>query len=142
MYRVFRASTLYYEKNMRGVRGRYDLIKPYVLLTDTSLFNASKNSNSYEYIELIAIIKKMKELLDTGKDEYHHFDMLLKEFEILGFKIDSLNHYRNKKIDEERTKEQISLLLQFLSFRYPFDEYDNKTGVHNIIQNKFIFIQP
>lgn len=140
MYRVFRASTLYYEHHMRGAKGRYELVKPFMLLTDTADFRRAKRTRSEEYLNLCDIIVRMKELYQTGEEKYHHFQMLLQEFQILGF---DLHDTLPKKItDEDRLKAQIDLLLQFLSFRYNFDAFDNKTGTHDPISNTFIFVQP
>jgi len=125
---------------MFGCKGRYDLIKPFMLLTGTKKLNKAKENITLEYLNLCDIVIKMKELYLTGSDLYHHFGMLLNELQILGFKVDDMV-YSGRTADDV-IKEQIDLLLQFLSFRYPFDEYDNKIGVHDIKTNKFIFIQP
>lgn len=140
MYRVFRASALYYEYHMRGAKGRYEWVKPFMLLTDTAAFIKAKKTRSENYLNLCDILGRMKELYHTGEEKYHHFQMLLQEFQILGFDLHDI--LPEETTDEERLKAQIDLLLQFLSFRYCFDAFDNKTGTHDTIKNTFIFIQP
>lgn len=66
--------------------------------------------------------------------------MLLKELQIPGFDVEGIKPSNNT--DKARLKDEIDLLLQFLAFGYPFDEYDNKTGVHDAKTGRFIFIQP
>lgn len=140
MYRVVRASILYYENHMRGSKGRYELIKPFMLLVDSKEFLEAKRQRTEDYLNLCDIISEMRALFFTGESKYHHFDMLLNELDILGFDIKTV---RAQNVTSRAVlKEQIDLLLQFLAFRYPFDEYDNKTGVHDSSTNEFIFVQP
>ena len=140
MYRVVRASVLYYEEYMRQSKARYNLIKPFMLLVSSQKFKEEKKALTKAYLNLCDIVSKMRSLYNTGKSQYHHFDMLLKELQVLGFNVDEMEaaHITNA----EKLDEQISLLLQFLAFRYPFDEYDNKIGVHDLKTNTFIFVQP
>jgi hypothetical protein len=140
MYRVVRASILYYEKYMRGTNSRYNLIKPFMLLTSVSEFNIAKENKTDDYLNLCDIIYKMNDLALRDEDKYHHIKMLLSELHILGFNVCSTESAYVSS--DELIREQIDLLLQFFAFRYPFDEFDNKTGVHDINSNKFIFIQP
>ena len=53
MYRVVRASTLYYEDNMKDSKSRYELILPFMLLTDTHLFNNAKETVLHNIISEI-----------------------------------------------------------------------------------------
>ena len=140
MYRVLRASILYYENHMRGCKGRYDIIKPLILLVDSSKFKEAKEKATSEYLNLCGIILRMKELYLTGEDKYHHFGMLLNELQVLGFDVE--NMLQAESINENALKEQVDLILQFLAFRYPFDDYDNRIGVHDKKINEFIFYQP
>jgi hypothetical protein len=140
MYRIVRASILYYEDYMKGSGLRYELIKPFMLLTSRERFLKAKENSTTDYFILCDIVSNMRSLYNTGKPLYHHFDMLLKELQILGFEVDSLKSANIT--DKNRLKDQVDLLLQFLAFRYPFDIYDNKTGVHDTETNKFIFVQP
>lgn len=140
MYRVIRASILYFENFMKSSKARYSLIEPFMLLTDSKKFKGSKERMMSDYLNLCDIISRMRVLYSTGGTQYHHFDMLLKELQVLGFDVNNME--AANITDEDKLKEQIDLLLQFLAFRYPFDEYDNKTGVHDMKTNEFIFIQP
>jgi len=140
MYRIVRASVLYFEKYMKESKGRYELIKPFMLLTDSTLFRKEKETQSDEYLNMCDIIMKMRELYSENNEKYHHFDMLTKELQILGFNISDVASANITT--PERLEEQINLLQQFLSFRYNFDEFDNKTGSHDTKTNKFIFVQP
>ncbi|MCG8499826.1 MAG: hypothetical protein MJB12_05390 [Firmicutes bacterium] len=140
MYRVVRASTLYYENFMRGTKSRYNLVKPFLLLVDTTVFEKAKAKMTEDYLNLCDIVTKMKALYVTGESQYHHFGMLLKEFQILGFDVNAMK--ASNATPTDRLKDQIDLLLQFLSYRYPFDEYDNKIGVHDLETDQFIFVQP
>lgn len=140
MYRVVRASILYYYNNMKGAGSRYELIKPYILLINTKQFREAQLKETREYKNLCDIIAKMKHLYDTREAIYHHFGMLLQELEILGFSIKNIKEYGTTPPDV--LKDQIDLLLQFLAYRYPFDEYDNKTGTHYYKTNEWIFEQP
>ncbi len=140
MYRVVRASTLYYNEYMKDSKSRYGLITPFLLLVDSRKYDLAKRNMSPEYLNLCDIVSKMKELYMTGESKYHHFNMLLDELQILGFDLQGVKaaHVTQKEL----LKDQIDLLLQFLSFRYPFEEFDNRIGVHDIKTNEFIFIQP
>ena len=140
MYRVVRASILYYDNNMRNTGVRHGLIKPFLLLTDTKKFNEAKKEKTKGYQNLCDIIMQMRELYATEKAIYHHFGMLLEELDILGFSIDNIKE--EGMTSAETLKDQVDLLLQFLAYRYPFDEYDNKTGTHYYKTNKWIFEQP
>jgi hypothetical protein len=84
----------------------------------------------------------MREYFDTGEAKYHHFDMLIKELKVIGFDIDDTDTSAVNVTPPEKLNGQIDLLLQFLSFRYCFDEFDDRTGVHDAKTNEFIFIQP
>jgi len=140
MYRVVRASTLYYENYMRESKARYELIKPFMLLVDSAEFYTAKKGNTMDYLNLCDIIDKMRELHSGGKPLYHHFGMLLEELQILGFDVKSMRI--SGTTVESKLNDQIDLLLQFLAFRYPFDEFDNKTGVHDLNTDEYIFVQP
>lgn len=140
LYRVVRASILYFEDNMKESRARYDLIKPFMLLVDSSKFKEAKEKKTEDYRNICDILKKMNDLYVTGEAKYHHFNMLLSELKVLGFDINYTEVF-NTTCDD-RLNAQISLLQQFLAFRYPFDQYDNKTGVHDAVTGNFIFIQP
>jgi hypothetical protein len=140
MYRVIRAGILYFENSMRGCKGRYDLIKPLMLLVDTSKFKEAKNNNLDIYKNLCDIIGKIRDLYLTGEDRYHHFGMLLEELFILGFDVKDMK--RENTTSESVLKDEVDLLIQFLSFKYSSDEFDNKTGVHDAKTNEYIFIQP
>lgn len=140
MYRVVRASTLYYENYMRQSKARYELIKPFMLLVDSARFRDSQKSCSMDYLNLCDIIYRMRELYSSGEPLYHHFGMLMEELQILGFNINSMKI--SGTTDEGKLKDQIDLLLQFLAFRYPFDEFDNKVGIHDIDTDRYVFIQP
>ena len=140
MYRVVRASILYYDNNMKNAGIRYELIRPFLLLTNTKKFREDKKKGTKEYKNLCDIIVQMRELYASGDAIYHHFGMLLQELEILGFHI---KHIKEKgATPKDILKDQIDLLLQFLAYRYPFDEYDNKTGTHYYKTNEWIFEQP
>lgn len=140
MYRVLKASTLYFDKYMRDSNGRHKLNEPFMLLTSTDKFRQAKKQRSKEYLNLCDIIAKMRECFNTGEAKYHHFDMLIKELQIIGFDIDDSYTSTAGVTHPEKLKEQINLLLQYLSFRYCFDEFDDKTGVHDAKTNEFIFI--
>lgn len=140
MYRVVRASILAYENLMNYGSARYNIILPYMLLTSLDKYNQAKQAISPEYLNLCDIISEMRSLYETENSQYHHFDMLLKELQILGFDIDRMN--AANVTGSDKLADQISLLLQFLAFRYDFDRFDNKTGTHDIKNNKFLFIQP
>lgn len=140
MYRIVRASILSYENYMKGTEARYGLIRPYLLLISRERFFGEKSAGTIDYLNLCDIISKMKQLYLTGEAKYHHFNMLLQELSVLGFDIDDIK--ASGVTDELKMKDQIDMLLQFLSFRYNFDAYDNQTGVHNIKTGEFIFVQP
>ncbi len=140
MYRVVMASTLYYENFMRQSKTRYGLIRPFMLLVDSARFRDSQKSVSADYLNLCDIIGRMRELYQSGESIYHHFGMLLEELQILGFAVRDMS--ATGTTEAGRLKDQIDLLLQFLAFRYPFDEFDNKVGVHDINTGKYIFVQP
>lgn len=140
MYRVVRASILYYENHMRGSGCRYELIQPFLLLVSTNHFKSAKMEKTNDYLNLCDIIGKMKILYLTGESQYHHFDMLLKELDVLGFDVNDMN--AAGVTHDDKLKDQIDLLLQFLAFRYPFDEYDNRTGIHDSKVSEFVFVQP
>lgn len=139
MYRVVRASILYYEKNMQGAKSRYGLILPFMLLTRLERFKTSKKNSTPAYRNLCDIVHYMRKLYNSNEDKYHHFDMLLNELEVLGFDFSNTAQYNTP---QDKLDSQISLLLQFLSYRYAFDAYDNKTGCHDLNTNQYIFIQP
>ena len=111
-----------------------------MLLVDTSKFKKAKKNMSLEYLDLCNVIVEIRKLFLKGEDKYHHFGMLLEELSVLGFDIDKMENI--KVANEYILKDQVDLLLQFLSFRYPSEEFDNKIGVHNIKTNEFIFEQP
>lgn len=46
------------------------------------------------------------------------------------------------KMYEEILEAQMSLVLEFLSYKYPFHKYYSKTGVHDRQTGEFIFVQP
>ena len=140
MYRVVRAGILYFENNMRESKGRYNIIGPLMLLVDTSKFKQEKIIKSELYLNLCDIIAEIRKLFLTGEDKYHHFGMLLEELIVLGFDVRDMKN--EKTSNENILKDQVDLLLQFLSFRYASDEFDNKIGVHDIKTNEFIFMQP
>lgn len=140
MYRVVRASTLYYENFMRQSKARYELIKPFMLLVDSASFRDSQKSGSMDYLNLCDIICRMRELYSSGEPLYHHFGMLLEELQVLGFDVNRMRI--SGTTEESKLKDQMDLLLQFLAFRYPFDEFDNKVGVHDIDTGRYIFLQP
>lgn len=140
MYRIVRASILYYEAHMKASTVRYELVKPMLLLIDSSKFNEAKEKMTNEYIGLCDIVSEMRKLYLTGEGMFHHFGMLLGELQTLGFDVDGMRSFN--RTDADTLKDQIDLMLQFLAYRYPFDEYDNKIGVHDPATNKFIFSQP
>ncbi|MCR4437229.1 MAG: hypothetical protein NUV41_15630 [Eubacteriales bacterium] len=139
MYRVLRASILFYDEHMKQT-SRHELIRPFLLLVDTKRYQYAKEHKTADYLNLCDIISKMRSLYSTGEAKYHHFDMLLKELYILGFDISCVQPGNITHADV--LKDQIDLLLQFLAFRYPFDRYDNRIGVHDIETGEFIFVQP
>lgn len=122
------------------MRSRDEIVKPLLLLTDSRSFNEAKAKKTKEYNFLCDIIAKMRVLYLSGESIYHHFAMLLQELQVLGFAVDSMEAVNCT--DEHHLKDEIDLLLQFLAFRYPFDEYDNKIGVHDPETNQFLFSQP
>lgn len=140
MYRVVRASILYYENHMRGSKYRHDLIRPFMLLVDSNRFMNAKEMVTEEYLNLCDIVSEMKSLFLSGDSKYHHFDMLLKELQVLGFDVEGMS--TQNVSDEDIKKSQIGLMHEFISFRYPFDEFDNKTGIHDYKTNEFVFVQP
>lgn len=139
MYRVLRASILFYDEHMKQT-SRHELIRPFLLLVDTKRYKHAKRNKTKDYLNLCDIISQMRSLYSTGEAKYHHFDMLLKELAILGF--DTSCAQPENATQADVLKDQIDLLLQFLAFRYPFDRYDNRIGVHNIETGEFIFVQP
>lgn len=140
MYRIVRASIQCYDEYMNGAGVRHKLVIPFLLLVSLNRFHEEKARGTDAYGNLCDIVDRMATLFHTGNAIYHHFDMLLGELQVLGFAIREMEppHTTNP----EKLREQIDLLLQFLAYRYPFDAYDNKTGVHNPKTNEFIFIQP
>jgi hypothetical protein len=143
MYRIFRASTLYYENYMKDAGYRYRIIKPLMLLTSTMEFSKAKENNTPEYISLKLLINEIQRLSQLNEDRYHHFEYFLNELYTLGFRLDEMpNSIKTSDSRKEIIKDQIDLILQFFAGRYPYDEFDNKSGSHDIKNNKFIFIQP
>lgn len=140
MYRVVRASILYFDDHMKSSHARHKLIEPMMLLTDSKKFNDAKETMSHQYLFLCDIINEIRRLYLTGDARYHHFGMLLGELQVLGFDVDSME--RANRTPDDILKDRIDLLLQFLAYKYPFDSYDNKIGVHDPVTNSFIFSQP
>ncbi|MDO8609280.1 MAG: hypothetical protein Q7R95_01910, partial [bacterium] len=138
--RVFRASVLYYENHMKKSKSRYELIKPLALLVNCHDFLSAVEKTSKEYMNLCDIVYEMKRLYLSEVSKFHHFGMLLKELQVLGFDVEGMCHWNISDVDV--LKSQIDLILEFLAFRYPFDEFDNKTGIHDFRTNEFVFIQP
>jgi len=140
MYRIVRASIQYYDDFMKGAGARHKLVAPLLLLVSLNRFEEERVRGTAAYINLCDLVDRMKELFMSGQTRYHHFGMLLGELQALGFAIPDM--LPSHITDPETLREQIDPLLQFLASRYPYDAYDNKTGVHNPKSNEFIFIQP
>lgn len=140
MYRIVRASIQYYDDFMRDSGVRHQLVIPFTLWVHLDRFQEEKAQRTEAYSNLCDIVDQMKKLFLTSAPQYHHFDMLLGELQALGFNI--LDMAPAYSTATEKLREQIDLLLQFLACRYPFDEYDNRIGVHDLETNTFVFIQP
>lgn len=140
MYRIVRASILYYQEFMRDSGVRYGLVAPYVLWIHVDRYLEERACGTDAYANLSDIVGRMKDLFQTGDPRYHHFGMLLGELQVLGF--DMRDMVPARTTDPETLREQIDLLLQFLASRYPFDAYDNHIGVHDPTTGSYFFVQP
>jgi hypothetical protein len=140
MYRIVRASILYYDAYMKGAGTRHVLVKPYTLWIHRERFIAEKAQKTEAYANLCDIVDRMKRMYETGKPQFHHFGMLLEELQVLGFETQSMEPLH--VTDPDKLREQLDLLLQFLASRYPFDAYDNHIGIHDLRTRTFVFEQP
>jgi len=116
MYNLVIESSIFFKELIKEDLYRRGLVEPILLLKDTRIFLEAKENRSTTYENLCEIISQMKNLYNSGDENYHPFANFLREVEDEGFEIDAMN--RMNITEENKLKDQIELIRMFMSFKY------------------------
>ena len=116
MYNLVVESSLFYKDLMKDDFYRKSLVEPILLLKDVGTFVEAKENHSTTYENLCEIITQMKDLYNSGNENYHAFANFLRETEDEGIEVEAMD--KIKKNEEEKIKDQIELIRMFMTFKY------------------------
>lgn len=115
-YNLVKESSIHYKEMMHGEGYRESLIDPILLITDKKNYYSAKDSNNSIFKNLCDIVCKMKELYNSGEDNYHSFGNFLRELEDAGFDINNLD--AQNVTESSKLHDQIELIRMLMCFKY------------------------